>query len=474
MKKYANKALFVLGVVVLTIAVAAVAPQALVVVPFLPFVTGATTTTTNLTEAMKIIFNEPMYNNVVTDAELQGLIEEDNNVQVEETTGGRYIETAQYFQLPAGVGARAESDYIPVPGAPNVKNARVYLKKVQGVVEMTGDTMRRVKSDRGAFLNWSERALPDLVTRLVNEVDRMWLGYGAGIKARVNDASPDTTLQIDSALGIAGYEDPFLQFLEGESVVFSANANGSPLRSAGSNQSAVINSITQSPTATILTIDALPTGVAQDDYIFAGDDAGASVQNSGVDREFMGLLGMVDDGTVLSTFQNLLRSSYLLWNSIVIAGGTDPFTGSLTEDLLVYADDQTYILGGGKVDKIVTSRSGARSYWKSLKGDRSFNDPRGYTGGKGPLSVLLGDRDVGIKVARKMPPQLAFGLQLDTFKRWTLGMWEWDDTTGAIWNRVTDGTGRKDAFYGVGNLYQQNGCLAPRKNFRIQGLTRVS
>jgi hypothetical protein len=32
---------------------------------------------------------------------------------------------------------------------------------------------------------------------------------------------------------------------------------------------------------------------------------------------------------------------------------------------------------------------------------------------------------------------------------------------------VTDGTGRKDAFYAVGNWYMQTGCLAPRKNWRI-------
>jgi len=50
----------------------------------------------------------------VSDSELLSYFEEDGNVKQDETTGGRYIETAQYFQLPAGVGARAEGEYIPV------------------------------------------------------------------------------------------------------------------------------------------------------------------------------------------------------------------------------------------------------------------------------------------------------------------------------------------------------------------------
>jgi hypothetical protein len=41
---------------------------------------------------------------------------------------------------------------------------------------MTGDTMRRVRSSEGAFLNWADRALPDLVVRLVNTIDRMAIG----------------------------------------------------------------------------------------------------------------------------------------------------------------------------------------------------------------------------------------------------------------------------------------------------------
>jgi hypothetical protein len=74
-------------------------------------------------------------------------------------------------------------------------------------------------------------------------------------------------------------------------------------------------------------------------------------------------------------------------------------------------------------------------------------------------------------VARKLPPEVCFALQSDTWRRLTLGTWDWDDRTGSIWNRVTDSVGRKDAFFATGNMYEQLFCTAPRKNVRIDNLS---
>ena len=473
-----------LGVLLTLTLVALLAPSFLGAAPFIA-IPGVTTTAfapgaaSDINEALKIFFNDPVIYNVVSDSELLGLFQEDNNVKHDETTGGRYIETAQYFVLPAGVGARAEGEYIPVPDGPVIKNSRVYLKKIQGTVEMTGDVMRRVKGDMGAYLNWMERALPDLVTRLNNELDRMMLGYGNGAKGRVVSVA-GAVVTVDRAFGVsiggAPLTDTFLEFLEGERIVASANANGTPLKTPGAGQSGRIVDINPAlePVSSAITFDAVPAGWAAGDYLFAGDPSGASTQDAvGADREVMGLLGMVDDGTVLATFQNLLRATYRLWNSVAIDVSVAPYSGVFNEEVITFGDDQCFVLGGGKIDAIVCSRSAARSLWKSLKTDRVLNDPRSYTGGKKGISILLGDREVTLKVCRKCSPEVAFGLTREFFKRWTLGGWVWDDTPGAIWNRVTDAVGRKDSFYAVGNLYLQMGNLAPRKNVRWQKIARA-
>ena len=434
----------------------------------------------NVNEAMKIIFEEPLTNSIVQDSDLMDLFEQDSNVRVTETTGGRFIELAHYFQLPAGVGARAlEGDYIPVPDGPVIRNSNIFLKKIEGVVQMTGDTMRRVRQGEGAFLTWARRALPDLKERVDHELDRMLLGFGAGIKARVNDGNPDDadlTIGIDANFGVAGLEDAWLSFMEGERIIFAADAAAATIRDASGPSGATYQITDINPDALTLELDAEPTAnVADSDYIFAGDLAGHAGQATGVDRETMGLLGMIDDGTILAAFQGLTRADYRPWRSQIIDGSLAPYNGQLTEDLLTFADDQTFIRAVGRINVIVMSRGGARNFWQNLKSDKRLVDPRNFLGGKGGLEMIFGtDRAIELRTIRKMPSSLVFGLQTDTLKMWRNTGWEWDDLTGAIWNRVTDGTGRKDDFYAVGHLVLQTGCIAPHKNFKITGIAATT
>lgn len=421
----------------------------------------------NINEAMKIIFEEPLTNSIVADSELMDLFEQDMNVKVNQTDGGRYIEMAHYFVLPAGVGARLlEGDYIPVPNGPTIRNSQVYLKKIEGVVELSGDAYRRVKQGEGAWLSWSQRALPDLVERVDHELDRMLLGYGAGCRARINDADPDDadlTIEIDAALGLAGLGNPILQFMEGESIVFGPTIDGANLRDTG----AAYEIKDFDYDSLELTLGTEPTSnVLDSDFIFGGDAATASVGA----REIMGLHGMVDDGTILADFQGLTRADYRPWRAHIVDGSAAPFNGELTEVLLTKADDEVAIRGGGELDVLVMSRTSGRNFWTNIKADRRINDPREYTGGKSKLLMLFNDKVLELKMVRKMVDGVLFGLQKDTFKHWRNTGWEWDDTTGAIWNRVTDGTGRKDQYYAVGHIVLQTGCVAPAKNVKITGI----
>src|SRR5207344_1614470 len=137
---------------------------------------------TDLDAAMKVIFEDPVVANVVEDSELMKFIQQDVNVKYSDTTGGRYVELSHDFRKGGAVGARSEGDYIPVANKPKYKNSRVKLRKIQGSIEMTGDVMRRVRGDEGAFLAYMERALPDCVVRLVNSIDRQYVGTGFGHK----------------------------------------------------------------------------------------------------------------------------------------------------------------------------------------------------------------------------------------------------------------------------------------------------
>ncbi len=447
---------------------------------------SATTTRTSIDAALKVIYSGPLHDQVISDSELLGLFETEMNIQTEQTTGGRYIEMGHFFALPAGVGARSENEYLPETDDPVFKNSRAYLRKVMGTVEMSGDTMDRVRDDEGAFLDYADRALPALAQRVTNEMDRMAIGTGKGIKARVGarsaTGSATVTVTMTAAQGITGLTGGWLQFLDGERCIFSANADGSSPRNSGGFRSGKVTDMNETAdTVTfVFASSALGDTIQVNDYIFAGDEAGTSAMDTGTsqNRELQGLFAAVDDGAIIDTYLNIQRTAAgnRLWKSVMVDGSAAPFNGSMSEDLLSYADDTGYVRGMAKVDTLVMSRSANRGYWKTLKGDRFFADPRGqYQGGKASngLSIVLGDRTLTLKVARKLSPEVAFGLSRDTFKRLTLGSWRWDDTTGSIWNRVTDAVGRKHAFYASGYLYEELITTAPRRNWRINGLAVV-
>lgn len=435
---------------------------------------GTTTTTASLDNLMKILYSDPLITDIISESELMDMFKSDFNVKTEESTGGKYIETAHYLRLAGAAGARAENDYIPVPQAPKIENSRIYLKKIMGVVEMTGDVMEKVVGDEGSFINYMERALPDTKERVVNEVDRMYIGYGAGVKARVKTKTDATHIIVDRALGITGYEDAWLQFAEGETIVFSTTAAGTALKNPGTTQAALVENIDETTGTLTITVDATTyAAIAVDDFIFAGDQSGTSSSNGGVNREISGLLAGVDDGGIVSTYNNIARAGNRFWNSRVVDASAAPYNGVLTELLLTIVDAQTSVSAQSKIDALVMSPHAPIGYWQDLKGDRIINDPKNYTGGKGSLSILLGDRTIPLRTARKLPPQIAFGLNTATWRRFTLGTWQWVARGGSIWNLVTDSVGRKDAYFAYGKMYEELACLFPRRNFRIEGLNRA-
>jgi len=382
-----------------------------------------------------------------------------------------------------------DDEYIPEAVSATFKNSRIYLRKFMITLQMSGDTMRRVRTDEGAFLNYIEQARPAIVERANQELDLAYIGFGSGIKARCDGAATSTgtltfTVVVKDHSGVEGFTDAWLAFLEGERCIFAAEAAATTIRNAGVNRSAKVVDLDESTNT--LTFEAddgtaktnLVAAIVDGDYIFTGDAAGHSGPDAaGTPRALEGLMAGVDDGGILATYNNIDRTAVgnRLWKSIVIDGSGAPYDGALTEELLNRAFRESHLRGSGKPDFLVMSYSARDSYWLALVGDRIFIDPGGnYKAGRGRLEVVLGDRVYPLRVARKLPPQVCFGLQKDRWARLTLGQLTWEEETGSMWNRVVDSTGRKDSYFSVAHLYEQLYCAAPRKQWRIEGLTPVT
>ena len=448
--------------------------------PYLvPFAIGLATTGTEtgsdfsgLNDMLKQVYSKPFENNVEKDSEVADFIDsaEDGSFEVTDGPDGKQINLGHIFSSGGGVGAMTEDDYLYTPSNPTTKQSSITIKQLVAIVQLSGRTMRRVKKGPAAFVTWADEALPRKAQRLAFQKDRMYLGCQNGIICQYTVASPSgTTDTIGNAFGISGLEGATNLLLRDDQFRCGPNANGTSLRTG----TALVGSVDYVNSALNTTVSGTtnaPTSAAQNDYLFLGDN---NVQGIGT-REIMGFEGGIDDGTNVPTFQGLSRTTYMELQAQIIDSSASGYTQSLTEEIMDYADTLAFERGDmGRPSRILVNRSGQRSFWKSLKADREINDPRGnYQGGlnRGELKMLLGDRMVRVRAARKVPLSRVYGIDPTSILRFRIGAGRWDDTDGSVWNRVVDGTGRKDAFFAVYVEEEEVGYGAPAKNFKITKL----
>ncbi len=436
-----------------------------------------------LDQALQITYAEPFVNQIIQDSDFLDLIESDPNVK-EDEAGAKYVETAHYMRQAGTFGWRLEDEYLTESLPASFLNSRIYLKKATLMLEMTGDTMRRMRKGNGSWVDFADQALADLSDKAREAMDRSALLYGWNIRAQAVGAPTLVStgvydLQSKNWGGIAGALNPWLLFNENDSIVF-ASSLGPPVvvRTAGGFTKAVVVDVNDDAAVPTLRVEmnaALAAVIAANDYIGEGDARGNSFPagNPAVERDMMGLVGHVDDGTYIATYFNVTRSAHRRFRCIDVDTATKGSQDSrFTEDTIDYGDSVASQKARTAINAIVCSTEHNTQYWNSLKTDRRFNDQRSMVGGKAKgMQIMLGDRSVTLRVIRKLTSSLAFGLDTSTFHMYSGGPLQWDNSTGSLWNRVVDNTGPKDKFYATAFLYRQMWNHFPRKNIRFKNLT---
>ena len=414
--------------------------------------------------ALKYVYGPAFEVNIEKEQEVLDVFKSAGNFKTFDGPDGKSVQIAHTFHSGGGVSFGLETDPLPLNQAGSGKQSSITLKKLTAAAQISGTVMRRSKSDKAVFMNWAQEILPRRAQRAAWHEDRAALGLGTGIVARVNDGSPDATITIDAAFGIAGLTGMERLLHEGDSIRLSPNSNGTSPRT----ETAIVQAIDYDNL--ILTLDALPTSGADNDYIFVGD---TNVYGLGA-REIMGLEGIIDNGSLLGTFQGLSRTTYPKLKAQQIDASTATWGGTLNEDLLDYAATLAKHRAGSNIDIILSNASAQRAFWRAMRADRAINDPRGkYAGGKDNkgLSVMIGSREVYIRDARKVPDSRTYLIDSSTILKYQLGKGKWDDTTGSTWLRVNASAGHYDAFVAYFIKEMELGCGDPSKCVKITGLT---
>ncbi len=194
----------------------------------------------------------------------------------------------------SGISAVAEGATLP-SGHPKYSQANISAKYVFGTFDITDQVMESAKNNVGALKNYLLLQTEGLKTDFAKELNRMFFGYGAGILAYANDNATSDVITVKPFASVNTDIPATEYFAEGMKIMIGTDVV--TIKSIDSDTQITLNSsITYAVNDAIVKVD--------------GDGAAAP--------EPMGVDGIVDDGTLVPTFQGITRATNPWFNAAYI------------------------------------------------------------------------------------------------------------------------------------------------------------
>lgn len=378
-------------------------------------------------EILKEVYGDAVYDQLNSETRLLNRFEKSKTAQ---WSGRQFIEALRIGRN-HGSKAAAESGLLPVAGRQDYENLTIPMKRCYGTIQVTGPFMAEVR-DGGAFVDGVAAEIEGLVKDMQEDAERMMWGFGQGTLALVNDDNTggNTTFAVDAPGGIAGSFNGARFIAPGMVLAFHAASpsNNTPL--AIRTVSAVA---ADGSTITVPSVD--ETEAPDNGKITRGVTRNGTLEGSW-DIEPMGLVGMIDDGTFVSTFHGIDRTAIPKFKSNVF-----PSVGNLDEIILHRGQDQADENAGVSPDWWMCHHSVHRAYLAHLLPDRRFtgdqaNRPDGGIVGGGAKKELTWS-DHPIEKHRYAPYGKLYAVDSSVCKRYASEEGKWIDEDGAILRKVS-------------------------------------
>ncbi len=338
-----------------------------------------------------------------------------------------------------GVGYAGEDGYIPDAGYPTIKKVRLSLAYLYGSLQISGQLMKMSRSEKGSWAPALTTLMEDLMKGLKKLRNFFNFGDGSGAIAKATAVST-YTITVDRWSPL--FEDPRL-------------LDSWTQKSGGSQNMTGVAISTSDRSSRVLTF-ATAHGASSGDYIYLKGSRN-NVQ--------MGLLGGVDNGTFIGTFQGLDQSAYKRWNSYVFHNNGLP--RNISEALILGAMAAAR-MQDAVIDFWVMTPFALNDLVEELQVLRQFVNIKKYSAANRTL-------DLGGFAATEDPdclPGYSFGLTKEDLSFYSAGGLEWMKEPGAgnILQRVITASGRKDAYEATLYLYRQLGFKRRNRCVRMEDL----
>ena len=353
--------------------------------------------------------------------------------------GGRWVEYPARVGRNQGSGWASEMGNLPAAGRQRYTDVRIPMRYQYGRIQLSGQVIKASQGAKAAFASAMEQEMQGIIKDMTSDRGRAIMGDGRGVLALVNGTSTGSTVTVDAPGGVAGAVNG-ARFLNPGMVLAGINPATGAIRA-----NTVHTVATVAATGLTYTATAAVAGITDNDYLVrAQHPTITDVADTGYQKEFMGLLGLVDDGTYVATLHNVNRTTHPLYSSAVI-----PTVGALSADVLQRAIDLSDERGDGEISDLIMHHSVRRSYLAMVEGDRRYMgadlmSPDAGTNAARKRRITFGS--IPITEEKYAPYGMIFAVDKSGFSRYTLVAGEWADEDGAVLARVGTGATAVDAF----------------------------
>lgn len=257
------------------------------------------------------------------------------------------------------VGAINENEVFRTIDNEDYKQWKVQPKVIVGPIQFSGLSAAAADEDDETFANIVVDALDMAKERLLKDENRQFFGLGTGLLAQPagNVASNATSFSVDSA-----------QYIRANMVI---DVYSGATRTVASKRVADVDKVNNivylgTPGTGGVTLGAALITTDQ----VVKENIRVSAPADG--KEMMGLRGIVDDATDLTTFENLDALNNRIWRGRRIDAGA----ANLTSDLLQRLLDDVEVLGGDAPDTIIMHQKQRRKYLDIVVPQKRYMDQK--------------------------------------------------------------------------------------------------
>lgn len=339
---------------------------------------------------------------------------EKNSTDIE----GRRAVLSIHTQRNSGVGARLDGGALPTAGNQGYKEERVPLHFNYGRIQISGPTIRAMKSDRGSFVRAVDSETKGVTNDVRRDVNRQVFGTADGVIATTGTTAASTTVQLAATTSLVQMR----QLEVGMLVDIGTVAAPTSVIAAATISAVSLANLT-------ITIGSAISTTNNTHKVFRSG-AGGAVGGVG-QAEISGLQAIVLDSGVIF---NVDPSVTPIWAAV-----NNNNSGTLrapTENLLAKVMHTVKINGGEDLNLWLTSDGVFRAYSNNLTAIKRFPNTLTLKGGFEALSITAGGGEVGLAWDRDAPSNTAFGVNTSHLIQFQMSDWEFMQEDGSVLFRV--------------------------------------